>query len=145
MYLAHPLRHTNGLDCDKCVRRKRDIWEGGHRVPGVIAWPAVVGPVARESWETVITSDFLPTIMDILHVKRPLPQAHWEMDGVSILPILLGQPAPKRCIGHNFNTEGGIDRALRCGKWKLVQYPLRWIIISIVKVNQQITSFKVLN
>ena len=30
--------------------------------------------------------------------------------------------APHRCIGHNFNTEGGIDRALRCGKWKLVKY-----------------------
>ena len=137
MFLVHPLRSqsigTNGLGCGNCFRRKRDIWEGGHRVPGIIAWPAVVGPVARESWETVITSDFLPTIMDILHVKRPLSQAHWEMDGVSILPILLGQPAPNRCIGHNFNTEGGIDRALRCGKWKLVQYPLRCIIIYAVR------------
>jgi len=36
--------------------------EGGHRVPGIIAWPAVVGNVARESWNTVITSDFLPTV-----------------------------------------------------------------------------------
>ena len=44
------------------------------------------------------------------------------LDGVSILPILRGEPASHRCIGHNFNTEGGIDRALRCGKWKLVQY-----------------------
>lgn len=67
-------------------------FSGGHRVPGIIAWPAVVGPVARESWDTVITSDFLPTIMDILKVSKPLSQAHWQMDGVSILPILRGEP-----------------------------------------------------
>ena len=41
--------------------RKRDIWEGGHRVPGIIAWPAVVRGPARTSWDPVITSDFLPT------------------------------------------------------------------------------------
>ena len=24
--------------------RKRDVWEGGHRVPGIVSWPAVVAP-----------------------------------------------------------------------------------------------------
>jgi len=67
-------------------------------VPGVIGWPAVVGPVARESWDTVITSDFLPTIMEILGVERPLSQAHWAMDGVSILPILRGEPVRRNYI-----------------------------------------------
>ena len=108
--------------------RKRDIWEGGHRVPGIIAWPALVGNVARESWNTVITSDFLPTIMEVLGVQRPLSQIHWGLDGVSIMAILRGDVNPlpmslaNRCIGHRFNTEGGIDKALRCGKWKLVSY-----------------------
>ena len=27
--------------------RKRDVWEGGHRVPGIISWPAVVTGPAR--------------------------------------------------------------------------------------------------
>jgi hypothetical protein len=83
------------------------LWQGGHRVPGIVAWPAVVKGPARSSWDTVITSDFLPTIMEILAVERPPSQRGWAMDGVSILPILRGEPAARRCIGHNFNDEDG--------------------------------------
>ena len=73
--------------------RKRDIWEGGHRIPSVVSWPAVVqpgatGPGGRISWEQVVTSDFLTTIMDVLNVSRPAGQAHWGVDGRSILPLL---------------------------------------------------------
>jgi hypothetical protein len=57
------------------------IWEGGHRVPGVVSWPAVVRGPARESWATVITSDFLPTVMEVLNVERPPAQRSWAMDG----------------------------------------------------------------
>ena len=60
--------------------------------------------------------------MEVLGVRRPISQMNWGFDGVSILPILRGEPASHRCLGHNFNTEGGIDKALRCGKWKLVHY-----------------------
>jgi hypothetical protein len=35
--------------------------------------------------------------------------------GVSILPLLRGEPAVRRCIGHNFNDEDGIDKGFRCG------------------------------
>ena len=65
--------------------RKRDIWEGGHRVPGIIAWPAVVRGPARESWDPVITSDFLPTIMEVLGVRRPISQMNWGFDGATLL------------------------------------------------------------
>ena len=69
--------------------RKRDIWEGGHRIPSVISWPAIVqGDAGRESWELVTTSDFLATIMDVLNVTRPAHQADWGMDGRSIMPLL---------------------------------------------------------
>jgi hypothetical protein len=57
------------------------IWEGGHRVPGVVSWPAVVRGPARESWATVITSDFLTTVMEVLNVERPPAQRSWAMDG----------------------------------------------------------------
>ena len=60
--------------------------------------------------------------MEILYVERPLTQRRWALDGVSKLPILRGEPAPFRCIGHNFNDEDGIGKGFRCGKWKLVQY-----------------------
>mmetsp|Transcript_8228 Transcript_8228/g.24390 ORF Transcript_8228/g.24390 Transcript_8228/m.24390 type:complete len:636 (-) Transcript_8228:938-2845(-) len=97
--------------------RKRDIWEGGHRVPGIIAWPAVVKGY-RTSWDTVITHDFLPTVMDVLGVQRPADQQHWGLDGKSVLPLLRGEAMLNRCTGHLYNN--GNNKGYRCGKWKLV-------------------------
>ena len=74
--------------------RKRDTWEGGHRTPGVISWPAVVqGETGRVSWELALTSDFLATIMDVLNVTRPANQADWGVDGRSLMPLLRSPPA----------------------------------------------------
>ena len=76
--------------------RKRDLWEGGHRVPTVVSWPAVVGAQApaRASWELVVTTDFLATVMDALGVDRPAAQRDWAFDGRSVLPILRGGAWP---------------------------------------------------
>ena len=71
---------------------KRSIYEGGHRVAGIVSFPSVVPPTAdggaAESWETVVTMDFLPTVMEILNVDRPPSQRDWAMDGRSILSLL---------------------------------------------------------
>ena len=48
----------------------------------------VQGNKGRVSWEMVVTSDFLATIMDVLNVSRPAHQADWGIDGRSILPLL---------------------------------------------------------
>ncbi len=75
--------------------RKRDIWEGGHRTPGIISWPAVVkGEAGRVSWEMAVTHDFIATMMDVLNVSRPETQAQWGFDGRSLMP-LLEAPPPK--------------------------------------------------
>jgi hypothetical protein len=103
--------------------RKRDVWEGGHRVPGVVSWPAVVsGDTGRVSWDTVVTMDFLPTIMEVLGVDRPAAQRSWAIDGVSILPILRGETPPERGIGWMYNVPvaGANGYAYRYGKWKYV-------------------------
>ncbi|KAG7354291.1 sulfatase [Nitzschia inconspicua] len=68
--------------------RKRDIYEGGHRVPGVVSYPSEVRGGNHITWETVTTMDFLPTVMEILKVERPENQRTWAMDGRSILPLL---------------------------------------------------------
>ena len=104
--------------------RKRDVWEGGHRVPGIISWPAVVkGPSPREVWHPVVTMDFLATVLDVLGVSRPVEQQHWHLDGVSILPILRGEVPQPRGIGWMYtepikSTQKGY--AFRYGKWKYV-------------------------
>jgi arylsulfatase A-like enzyme len=68
--------------------RKRDVWEGGHRVPGIVSWPAVAAGGPRTTWDTVVTMDFHATVMEVLNVSRPAAQRDWHYDGVSILPIL---------------------------------------------------------
>jgi len=103
--------------------RKRDVWEGGHRVPGIISFPAVVKGPARESWDLATTSDFLPTIMDVLAVSRPEAQQHWGLDGVSLMPVLQGEMVPDREMGWLMGFQHGFPpwaHAYRSGKWKYV-------------------------
>jgi len=103
--------------------RKRDVWEGGHRVPGIISFPAVVNGPARESWNFAITSDFLPTVMDVLGVNKPKNQENWPLDGVSLMPILRGELVPERGMGWLMGFQHGFPpwaHAYRFGKWKYV-------------------------
>ncbi|WP_340110666.1 sulfatase family protein [Maribellus mangrovi] len=82
--------------------RKRSLHEGGVRVPGILVWPEAV----KKHFETdipFVTSDYLPTIMDVLDIdtgKTPN-----QLDGISILPLLEGkmQERPKPigfCYGN---------------------------------------------
>merc|ERR1712048_61350 len=100
--------------------RKRDIWEGGHRVPGIISWPAVAKGPARESWDLVSTSDFLATIMDVLNVQRPDSQKSWGFDGESVMPTLRGESRPERGMGWLFDKFPAPSSGYVYGKWKYV-------------------------
>lgn len=101
--------------------RKRDIWEGGHRVPTIVSWPSVQRGPARESWDTVVTMDFLATVMDVLSVGRPDKQKHWGFDGKSIMPILRGEQWPERGIGWvYYSWSHNEPHGFRYGKWKFV-------------------------
>ena len=64
--------------------RKGKIFEGGIRVPGIIEWPGVITG-NRKCSVPVVTSDFLPTIADIVGVDIP---EDITLDGISILPLL---------------------------------------------------------
>ena len=103
--------------------RKRDVWEGGHRVPGIISWPAVVTGPPRTSWSPVVTYDFMATMLDVLRVQRPPAQRDWAFDGVSIMPILRGEAPAERGLGWMYynplpSAENGY--AFRYGRWKYV-------------------------
>ena len=65
--------------------RKRDLYEGGVRVPAVMVWPAKVKK-ARKIIEPCITSDYLPTILNTLNI--PHPQPTYATDGRSLMPII---------------------------------------------------------
>lgn len=97
---------------------KADIFEGGHRVPFIVRWPAVVkaGSVCRD---TTCLTDFLATMADI--VGAPLPPDAGE-DSVSMLPNLKGErKGPLREATVHHSIDGSF--AIRKGRWKLIEAP----------------------
>ncbi len=93
---------------------KSDLWEGGHRVPFIVRWPARV-PAKSTSDQVICLTDLMATCADILNTSLP-PDA--GEDSVSLLPALLGRPAkPEREAVVNHSISGRF--ALRQGRWKL--------------------------
>jgi arylsulfatase A-like enzyme len=64
-----------------------------------------------------MTMDLLPTILDLLGIKAPPPGSRNEMDGRSLLPLLLNGKAlpPRTLFWRMFN-----QKAVRRGPWKMV-------------------------
>jgi arylsulfatase A-like enzyme len=62
---------------------KRDLHEGGIRVPGLIEWPAMITE-NRISHFPVVSSDLFPTVGDIIGNQTSTN----VLDGVSILPMI---------------------------------------------------------
>lgn len=92
---------------------KRDLYEGGHRVPFIVRWPAVVKPGQRSS-DLVCQTDVLATMAQVLGRELESDEAE---DSVSFLPILKGeQRASRPPIIHHSSTG---YFAIRDGRWKL--------------------------
>lgn len=87
--------------------RKRSLFEGGIRVPALMEWPAVVKPGSATDYPAV-TSDYLPTLLDILHIQ---PLDARPRDGVSLMPLIRGERA-ERTVPIAFETRGGAGSVL---------------------------------
>ncbi len=94
---------------------KRDLYEGGIRVPSIARWPGKIkaGAVSDFPWAFW---DFLPTVAELARTEQPK-----EIDGVSIVPVLLGTGAPARDHLYWEFHERGFHQAVRQGDWKLVR------------------------
>ena len=70
---------------------KKDIYEGGLRVPGVIEWPAVITS-PRVTKHIASTMDLFPTVADVLG----LPEAVFvkPVDGHSLKPLFTAEVDP---------------------------------------------------
>jgi len=68
--------------------KKTQLWEGGHRVPCFVRWPAGKLSSGKEVDELCHVQDLLPTLADLAGVSDELPQ---KSDGVSLAPLLTGQ------------------------------------------------------
>jgi arylsulfatase A-like enzyme len=95
---------------------KRDLYEGGIRVPMIVRWPGKIPPgtVSDQVWHF---ADFLPTAAEIAGAQVPP-----DLDGISILPTLLGQKQTRQhpYLYWEFH-EGGSKQAVRLGDWKGVR------------------------
>ncbi|MDQ8185087.1 arylsulfatase [Pelagicoccus sp. SDUM812002] len=96
---------------------KRDLYEGGIRVPMLVKWP---GKIAATSTSDHLSAfwDVLPTVADI--VGLPVPE---NTDGISFLPNLLGEQnqAEHSYLYWEFHEKKG-RVAIRKGDWKAVRY-----------------------
>ena len=96
---------------------KRQIWEGGHRVPLLIRWPGKVA-AGSTSDETVCLTDLMASFAAYLGHELPGDAAE---DSYNILPVLMGQPhkSPLREATVHHSVAGMF--AVRMGDWKLVE------------------------
>ncbi len=94
---------------------KRDVYEGGIRVPFIVVWPGVV-----QQGETDFMCSFwdmLPTFAQLTGVKMKD-----RVDGISLMPLLTGKGKQQEHDHFYFEFhEGGGRQALRQGNWKLVR------------------------
>jgi arylsulfatase A len=93
---------------------KRDLWEGGHRVPLVVRWPGVVG-AGKVSDGLISQLDLFSTIAVV--VGSDIPPGSAE-DSLNQLELLKGTGESQRdTLVHNTNANG---YAIRHGDWLLV-------------------------
>jgi arylsulfatase A-like enzyme len=94
---------------------KRDLYEGGIRVPMIARWP---GRIKANSKTDHISAfwDVMPTLCEITNTKTPE-----DIDGISFLPAMLGKKQKKHeYLFWEFHERGG-RQAVRMGKWKGVR------------------------
>ncbi|MBI4579897.1 MAG: arylsulfatase [Planctomycetes bacterium] len=104
------------FDCSGPLRGiKRDLYEGGIRVPMIVRWPGRVKP-GTESGEPWAFWDVLPTLAEIAGAKPPT-----GIDGISMLPALLGKEQKSHEYLYWEFHERGFDQAVRMGNWKGVR------------------------
>ncbi len=95
---------------------KRQLLEGGVRVPFVMAWKGRV-PAGKTYDHPVIQLDILPTAIAAAGAEA---KAEWKLDGVNLLPFVEGanKAAPHDLLYWRF----GDQLAARKGGWKMVRY-----------------------
>ena len=97
--------------------KKRDLYEGGIRVPMIATWPSQIEAGSRTNHISAFW-DIFPTFAEIS--GQPIPE---NIDGLSFLPTLLGEgeQAVHDYLYWEFHEKKG-RQALRKGNWKGVRY-----------------------
>lgn len=99
---------------------KRDVYEGGIRVPMFAYWENKIKPGTVSNHPSTFY-DIMPTLAEVAGAKAPK-----NIDGISILPELLGKEQKKHDFLYWEIQAGsgikGFRQATRIGNWKAVRY-----------------------
>jgi arylsulfatase A-like enzyme len=94
---------------------KRDLYEGGIRVPMIISWKGKIKP-GTQTDHVAAMWDFFSTFQQMAHIP-----AAKNTDGISLLPSLLNKPQPKHeYLYWEFHESGG-RQAVRWKNWKAIR------------------------
>lgn len=103
---------------------KATMFEGGCRVPQIIAWPGITSPGTRSECLTQ-SEDFYPTVLEGLGLA---PSPGQTFDGVSLLPALKGGSIQREAVFQYFPHAPGVPDWLppsvsvqRQDGWKLIR------------------------
>ena len=107
----------NKTTSPKTREGKASVYEGGHRVPGIVWAPGRVTP--GTSSELVVSMDIMPTSLTMANVD--VPEGH-RFDGLDVGPALFES---KSLAERTVIWGRGVSFALRRGPWKLVQHSKR--------------------
>ncbi len=96
---------------------KGSLYEGGIRVPLIARWKGKIAPSTTSDLPSAFY-DVMPTLADVAGAEAPK-----EIDGISFLPTLLGEPDKQEkhaFLYWEFPAYGG-QQAVRIGPWKAVR------------------------
>lgn len=99
---------------------KRDLYEGGIRVPTIISWQGKVA-AGKENDFAFAFWDYMPTFAELLKTGSPE-----NTDGISILPTLLNKEGQQKCdyFYFEFQELGGRQAVIK-DNWKLLHLDIR--------------------
>ncbi|MBN1293718.1 MAG: arylsulfatase [Candidatus Latescibacteria bacterium] len=95
---------------------KRDLYEGGIRVPMIVRWP---GKISQDTVSNHVSTfwDFMPTAADLTGTSSP-----GNIDGISYLPALMGRQQKEHDFLYwEFHEGTGSKQAVRMSEWKAVK------------------------
>ncbi len=99
---------------------KRDLYEGGIRVPMIAWWPGHIEPGSVTD-HVGYFGDLMATAAELAGVEVPE-----GLDSISFLPTLLGKPDKQKQHRYLYWEfyERGSAQAVRAGRWKAVRKPM---------------------
>ena len=115
-----------GADCDffqsagPLRGRKGSNWEGGIREPTIARWKGRI-PAGITSEQVSGFEDWLPTLLEVAGAKKLIPA---RLDGISLMPTLLGETQPPRPFLYRESPGYGGQQSIRVGDWKGIRMNL---------------------